>query len=58
MVELLPYCVLRILFRVVLVECDDINDSLWILLLLFLCDTAVVQQSLPFFWEALDNELA
>ena len=43
MIEFLPYCVLRILLRVILVECDDVHDSLWVLLLLFLRDTAVVQ---------------
>ena len=43
MVEFLPYCVLRILFRIVLIECDDIHDGLWVLFLFLLRDTAVVQ---------------
>lgn len=53
MIEFLPNSLIICLCCVVLVECDDIDNCLWVLFLLLLRDSAIIQQPLPFFRQAL-----
>lgn len=44
-----PYCVLLVLLRIVLVEGHDIHEGLRMLLLLLFCNAILLQHALPFF---------
>src|SRR5579862_4093136 len=58
MIKLFPYSVFLFAFSIVLVECHDVHDSLWVLFLLFLGYAILLQRSLPFLRKTLPFTLA
>jgi hypothetical protein len=53
--HLVPDRIFLALLSIVLVEVDNVHDSLRVLLLLFLCDAILLQHALPFLGETLDT---
>ena len=57
MVKFMPDCIV-VVGTIVLVECHDVVDSLRVLSLFVLANAVLLQDSLPFFWQALKEGLA